>query len=251
MTENNDKKVWKFSYQMWNSKQLEGTFVATQEEIDWISDKRINFGDLTNKGLDIVVQMDSEYFQIINDDPEFAKQFQQTIKAVGDSPFTYLDNEQHEEWDSEFGETYVNGVLVKGRKLKQQQAPYDDQGSRVITYDITADVFAYQYEDEPNNPEGMRKFLHDFDIIESPLDEHVISQQPEFSRGSIDCMRVIQRKSDGQCYGYSYEYSAKYGESDAPNGSEHGIKNPNAYVWLPVKPFTITGYKFVNGEDED
>lgn len=90
----------------------------------------------------------------------------------------------------------------------------------------------------------------------------------------LTVMTVIRRKSDGRLFGYCWwDDISKHGESQySSNGDEHGFewdddvrfageeKDAEAddeedsdgastvYVWLPVEPFTITGYQFPEAE---
>jgi hypothetical protein len=248
MRDNNaekEKMIWRFSYQMWNKRWLEGMFVATQEEIDWIEDKAINFGDKGNNGLDVVVRMDPEYFTMLNSDPEFVEQFQRTLKDTGNTPFVSLDREQYQEWESEFGKIYGVGVPVKDEEPEPPREPFEDQDSRVITYDdLTGDIFDYKYYDDGDHSEEMDKFLTEFEIILPSQNSYLLAEEVEFSGDSIECVHVIKRKSDGQLYGYKYYQSVSNGAWGSPNGKKHGVTDPEAHVWLPVTPFTITGYKF-------
>ena len=80
----------------------------------------------------------------------------------------------------------------------------------------------------------------------------------------IEVMAVIKRKSDGRLFGFQYWTPiAKYSETEIePNGEEVGLPfevpdgfdwnndyYPSAYVWLPIEPFTITGYKITKTEE--
>lgn len=248
MTDNSvEKMVWRFSYQMWNKRWLEGMFVATQEEIDWIEDKAINFGDRGNNGLDVVVRMDPEYFQILNSDPEAVEHFQRTLIDTGNTPFVNLNREQHAEWKSEFGKIYKSevGVPNNNEEPEPTREAFEDQDSRVITYDeLTGDIFNYKYNDEDEQSEELDKFLAEFEVVLPSRNSYLLAEEVNFSGDSFECMVVIKRKSDGQLYGYKYYESVSNGAWDSPNGKEYGITDPEAYVWLPVAPFTITGYKF-------
>ena len=63
---------------------------------------------------------------------------------------------------------------------------------------------------------------------------------------------VYKRISDGALFGFTYwQGGGKYGEAwIEPNGDDFGIgwddPRGSAYVFLPVEPFTITGYKTVD-----
>lgn len=236
------KQVWKFSHEGWAGVLLEGTFVASQDEIDWITGQVINFGD-AGKGLDIVVRVESDQFEIVNDDADFANQFKTTVGVVGTSPFEMLDDEQFAAYDLEFGEVYVNGKLVKVSKPAPPVHEFVDEGIHVITYDITDDIMM----DETRNSrqqEEMDKFLTLFEVVKPEgYAVHLAPRKERYTNGDVNCMKIIKRKSDGAIFGYEYAESqgdAYYGS----NGEKYGLNKNNryAYVWLPVKPFTITGY---------
>jgi hypothetical protein len=73
----------------------------------------------------------------------------------------------------------------------------------------------------------------------------------------LDFMALIRRKSDGRLFGYPYwKPLAKHADEPdvEPNGGDHGFEPEfNAdyteytfgphWVFLPVEPFTITGYR--------
>jgi hypothetical protein len=236
------KKVWKFSYEGWDRKRLEGTFVASQDEIDWITGQVINFGD-SGKGLDIVIRMESDQFEIVSEDESFAEQFKATVGTTGVSPFDNLDDEQFVAHELEFREVYVNGQLVKVSSTTKALPEFKDEGIHVITYDITDDIMI---DDTSNSrhQEEMDKFLALFEIVKPEgYAVHLAPRKERYSNGDVNCMKVIKRKSDETLFGYSYS-EARGDEYCDSNGEKYGLngKNRYAYVWLPVKPFTITGY---------
>lgn len=236
------KKVWKFSYEGWDRKRLEGTFVASQDEIDWIIGQVINFGD-AGKGLDIVIRMESEQFEVINEDSTFAEQFKSTVGVVGTSPFEMLDDEQFAAHDLEFGEVYVGGKLVKVSKPERRPDEFVDEGIHVVTYDITDDIMI---DDTANsrNQEEMDKFLMLFEVVKPQgYAVHLAPREERYNNGDVNCMKIIRRKSDGTLFGYKFSESRGDDYYDS-NGEKYGLngKNRYAYVWLPVKAFPITGY---------
>jgi hypothetical protein len=236
------KKVWKFSYEGWAGKLLEGTFVASQDQIDWITGQIINFGD-TGKGLDLVIRMEAEQFEVINDDAGFAEQFKTTVGTVGTSPFDNLDDDQFIAHELEFREVYVDGKLVKASKPKTRLPEFSDEGIHVVTYDITDDIMN---DDTANSrhQEDMDKFLSLFEVVKPEgYPVHLAPRKERYSNGDLHCMKIIKRKSDGTLFGY--EYSETHGDEYCDsNGEKYDLngKNRYAYVWLPVKAFTITGY---------
>lgn len=227
------KQVWKFSHEGWAGVLLEGTFVASQDEIDWITGQVINFGD-AGKGLDIVVRVESDQFEIVNNDSNFATQFEITVGVVGTSPFEMLDDEQFASYERKFAEGNADEELF---------GEFVDEDIHVITYDITDDIMM----DETRNSrqqEEMDKFLTLFEVVKPEgYAVHLAPRKERYTNGDVNCMKIIKRKSDGAIFGYEYAESqgdAYYGS----NGEKYELNKNNryAYVWLPVKPFTITGY---------
>lgn len=238
------KQVWKFSYEAWNGNLLQGAFVASQEQIDWIIGLAINFGDLANKGLDVVARMDSDYFEIVNEDAAFAEQFATTVGTTGTSPFDMLDDKQFIAHELEFGEVRVNGKVVKVTKPEAPLEEFVDEGTRVVTYDITDDIMI---DDTANSrqQEAMDKFLSQFEIVKPQgYMIHLSPRVEMYTNGDLDCMKVIKRKSDGALFGYRYIETRGETYVDFNGGLyDLGSKYRPAYVWFPVKPFTITGYE--------
>lgn len=228
------KKVWKFSCEEWESNPLEGTFVASQDEIDWITGQVINFGD-AGKGLDIEVRMESDFFEVINDDADFANQFKATVGELGDSPFDMLDDEQFASYELKFGEGNVDEELV---------VEFVDEGTRVVTYDIT-DVIMIDDTTNSRQQEAMDKFLSQFEIVKPQgYMIHLSPRVEMYTNGDLDCMKVIKRKSDGALFGYRYVETRGEKYVDFNGGLyDLGSMYRPAYVWFPVKPFTITGYE--------
>lgn len=78
--------------------------------------------------------------------------------------------------------------------------------------------------------------------------------EEDFYQG-ITFITLIRRKSDGQLFGYEYFDMFSDGAECEPNGDENGYEfetpdnhdwendyYPAVYVFLPVRPFTVTGY---------
>lgn len=237
------EKVWKFSYEGWDRKRLEGTFAASQDEIDWITGQVISFGDAGN-GLNIVIRMEADQFEVVNEDADFAEQFATTVGTTGVSPFNMLDNEQWAEHDLEFGEVRVNGKVVEVTKPQAKPEEFVDEGTRVVTYDITEDIMIDDTENS-REQEGMDKFLSQFEIVKPQgYMIHLSPRVERYTNGDLDCMKVIKRKSDGSLFGYRYTETRGDTYFDFNGGLyDLGSKYRPAYVWFPVKPFTITGYE--------
>lgn len=228
------KKVWKFSHEGWAGVLLEGTFVARQDEIDWITGQVINFGD-AGKGLDIVVRVESDQFEVVNNDCNFANQFETTVGVAGTSPFEMLDDEQFAAYEREFGE---------GDTEEEPAGEFADEGIHVVTYDITDDIMIDNTANS-RDQEEMDRFLSLFEVVKPQgYAVHLAPRKERYTNGDVNCMKIIQRKSDGSLFGYEYTESQGDRYCDS-NGEKYGLNKNNryAYVWLPVKAFTITGYE--------
>lgn len=115
-------------------------------------------------------------------------------------------------------------------------------------------------------------FLAEFDIPSPPHGcNGAWLENTDFYQG-INAMRVIRRKADGRMFGYCYWDTAGNDnwESDPhSNGDDHPGANlpepdtdvpgfdwdtvwpPSTYVFLPVEPYVITGYRFPEEGDAD
>ncbi|WP_332645066.1 hypothetical protein [Aeromicrobium sp.] len=109
--------------------------------------------------------------------------------------------------------------------------------------------------------ENIKEFQSRFEIVKG---DHLADPNESFYQG-VEFMALIKRKSDERLFGYPYwRPIAKYADSDDPadNGEENGIeyewddetdeiKGGAAWVWLPVEPFTVTGYKIADTSEEN
>lgn len=96
-------------------------------------------------------------------------------------------------------------------------------------------------------------FETDFEVVSG---HHMADPKESFYQG-VEFMSLIRRKSDGRLFGYPrWEPVAKHAEAPdvEPNGDDHGLESTwnddytdyvtgPFWVWLPVEPFTITGYR--------
>lgn len=116
-----------------------------------------------------------------------------------------------------------------------------DWGSEVI-YDVTW-----------SETENIADFEAAFEIVSG---HHMADPKESFYQG-VEFMALIRRKADGRLFGYPYwKPVAKHAEAEdvGPNGEDHGFEatfnedyteyvDGPYWVWLPVEPFTITGYR--------
>ena len=106
---------------------------------------------------------------------------------------------------------------------------------------------------------GIEEFREQFEIVKGT---HLAKE--DYYQG-LRVMALIRRRSDGRLFGYEYfDDISKHGDGtfNEPNGDKHGFDYDESletepgedgetddmneiYVWLPVQPFTITGYRFL------
>jgi len=115
---------------------------------------------------------------------------------------------------------------------------------------------------------GIEQYKEQFELVKDGGNNNRHLAAEDYYQG-LTVMTVIRRKSDGRLFGYSWwDDISKHGESSyGSNGDEHGFEwddevrfasqetadeddeedsdgANSVYVWLPVEPFTITGYRF-------
>lgn len=136
------------------------------------------------------------------------------------------------------------------------------ESDRVIIYDDTAKAVIYGsmgWPESESQKAGEAEFAELFEVVKSGQDLFFANPTDSFYQG-VEAMRVIRRKADGVLFGFPYwKPIAKYDEYEIDgNGDQHGLKfdapddfdwdndyYPEPFVFLPVEPFTITGYKIV------
>lgn len=134
-----------------------------------------------------------------------------------------------------------------------------DDGNRIIIYDELAESVIHGYPEDAD--EGSEEFAAAFEIVKSEQGLHFANPTDSFYQG-VQAMRVIRRKADSKLFGFDYwKPIAKYDEFDLScNGDENGLEfdvpdgfdwnndyYPRPFVFLPVEPFIITGYKITTG----
>lgn len=101
--------------------------------------------------------------------------------------------------------------------------------------------------------ETISRFNEIFETMDSP--SHILGDPDEEFYQGVTFIQLIRRKSDGQLFGFEYFEMFADGSEWEPNGDEHGYEIeppdnhdwdndyfPSVYVFLPVRPFTVTGY---------
>lgn len=125
---------------------------------------------------------------------------------------------------------------------------------RVVIYDeLARDIISdVAWSGTPN----YAAFEEQFEIISGT---HMADPKESFYQG-IAVMAIIKRKADDRLFGFEYWTPvSKHGEAliesnasendlefEVPDGFDWGGDYyPDIYVFLPVEPFTITGYKTI------
>lgn len=135
--------------------------------------------------------------------------------------------------------------------------PVQDEGNRVIlrgqlAEDIIHGYFTFMEKDTP----GYDDFVAQF---ETP-DEDFIATPADAWHNWGYYMRIIKRVSDGKLFGYPYNdtvHPHSQGAEFENNAEENGLTveygdgyqdvvDGMPYVFLPVEPFTMTGYKLAS-----
>lgn len=110
----------------------------------------------------------------------------------------------------------------------------------VLTGEWASEVL---YDVTYSGTENLEKFNEQFETVHG---DFPANPDEDYYQGML-FMSLIRRKSDGRLFGYErWEMLAKYDDAPQaePNGWDYGFEtDDDVYVWLPVEPFTITGYK--------
>jgi len=137
-----------------------------------------------------------------------------------------------------------------------------NEADRVIIYDELAEAVIHDVLD-PEVGYNAEVFAAAFDIV-SPHGEFLADPTESFYQG-IEVMAVIKRNADGRLFGFKYWTPVSDNAEPVvePNGDEHGLQFdppdgfdwdndyfPAPYVFQPIEPFTITGYKITETSNE-
>lgn len=110
------------------------------------------------------------------------------------------------------------------------------------------------YADLCDDTEAETQFNEQFEFVKGKCKDGFIAEEDYYQ--GVNIMIVIRRKADGRLFGYQvWSPISKHGEMyEESNGSDHGFEwedqqqydddLQSVYVWLPVEPFSIPGYRF-------
>jgi len=85
-------KLWKFYWDCGRNGNLNGIFVATKEQIDYIVGREVYFGEVLGKHSEIYGVIELEDFTELTDDQEFIeKAINYGLVPNGFNPFNYVE----------------------------------------------------------------------------------------------------------------------------------------------------------------
>lgn len=128
-----------------------------------------------------------------------------------------------------------------------------DEGNRVILRgELGNDIVWGNLQWGDSSEEKQAAFRERFDIVgDEGYGPKRLMAEEDYYQG-LTLMRVIRRRSDGALFGFEYwEDISKHGETYIEsNAYENGLRNDpddeyEIYVFTPVEPFTMTGYRYV------
>lgn len=110
---------------------------------------------------------------------------------------------------------------------------------RELAHEIIFDMLDYPTSD----PAGVEEFKASYDSMVPEAGYHHADPNEDYYQG-INVMAVIRRKSDGALFGFPYWTPiAKHADPYIEGNGDKFDRDWDDYVFVPVEPFTITGYK--------
>jgi hypothetical protein len=85
------KKLYKFHWECGRMGDVEGLFVADEEEIKKAIGQHVGLGDALGKHSDIHGDLEADDLTVLTDDQDFIKKFEEYNCASGYNPLKYLN----------------------------------------------------------------------------------------------------------------------------------------------------------------
>jgi hypothetical protein len=82
---------------MGRSADIEGIFVATDEEIAGVIGKEVDFGEIAGKHSEVVIDIGQSNIRLVSDAPDFVEQFELLDCACGINPLDYYEPDEEDE----------------------------------------------------------------------------------------------------------------------------------------------------------
>jgi len=98
------KKIYEFGVNCGRMGDLDGMFIADEEEVNKIMGKNIYFGEVLGKHSEISIDLEEEHLTVKTDDQDFITKFIEIMGAgtiSGYSPLDYYDPEMDSDNEDE------------------------------------------------------------------------------------------------------------------------------------------------------
>ena len=87
-------KLFKFYKSFGRIGDIEGLFTATDEDIEYLKGKALDFGEALGKHSEIYFPFEMDQIEVVSDDQDFIKKFNEILPdGVGSNPFDVVGDE--------------------------------------------------------------------------------------------------------------------------------------------------------------
>ena len=98
------KKIYKFAADFGRMGDLEGVFVSTDEDLEFLYGEEIYFGEVLGKHSEVILTLEPEHITEVTDDAKFIELFEQYDLANGFNPFDYHEGNEQDGEDDDYDE---------------------------------------------------------------------------------------------------------------------------------------------------
>jgi hypothetical protein len=86
------KKIFKFAWNYGRGGEVEGLFVATQEDVDAAIGQDVYFGEILGKHSEVEGTLEADDITVVSDAAIFVDMFEESVgKSFGHNPLDYID----------------------------------------------------------------------------------------------------------------------------------------------------------------
>jgi hypothetical protein len=97
-----NRKLWQFHWNCGRMGDLNGLFVATNEEVEKTIGKFLYFGEVLGKHSEVQGDLERKDIEIVSDDQEFIDKFIKNIgQSFGFNPLIYIYKRERDERDND------------------------------------------------------------------------------------------------------------------------------------------------------
>lgn len=94
------KNLYKFAWYMSHC-QMEGTFLATPQDVKRVIGKRVDFGEVNGKHSEVYGEIENGEIKLVTEDQEFIKKYKELGLCSGYDPIARYLCEQVENYENE------------------------------------------------------------------------------------------------------------------------------------------------------